>query len=276
MSATVHFSWSASVTRPETLQTGLGMPGQGPHLLCPVGQVLPCERWLAGVVQDERQLGEPLGETDRLRELVAADQHVVSESSFSDRSQSALDIRSLEPVRVGLALHEVAYGPQVPASGPCPHVVEHVADGGGRQVRPADDGADQRVAVGQGEEVACLGQGGDALDDHRARQPPSGDRPGRRRAQGVRAEVAAEGLMTGFVQPGLRPETQVPHVVVGVDEGLDVRHERSRRGRRGRRTPSGTPGASPRSARAASAPGSGRRRRVPGRRSARAGGRRTR
>jgi hypothetical protein len=62
------------------------MPGQHRQLLCPVGQFPLRDGGPAGVVSDEWRLRQPFREADRLRELVAADQHVVSEPALPHRS----------------------------------------------------------------------------------------------------------------------------------------------------------------------------------------------
>lgn len=108
------------------------------------------------MVEDQRQVGEALGQADRLAELVAPDQEVVSEPVVTDRPQPPFHGGALQPLRVRLVLDDVSYGAQVRATGARTQFVEDLADGETGQVHPADDRADQGVLVGQDEQVAGL------------------------------------------------------------------------------------------------------------------------
>jgi hypothetical protein len=167
---------------------------------------------LGQVVDDEAELGQPLGRRPGRRQLPLADQQVVGEPGLGDRGQPLQHLAAEEPRRVGLVVNLVADPDQGVAAGCRPQRGHGAGYVGGGQVDPADHTSDAAAGRGHDQELLGLLDVGDRLHDHGLADPVrSGGR-----VQVLWPEAAPERRQAP-VHPRVGPVGRVPEVVVGID-----------------------------------------------------------
>ena len=120
------------------------------------------------MVQDKGQPGQRPDRVDRGGQLVRQRQQVVCEPGRCHRVRAPPHVRTGQPARVRLTLHQVADARQACAARSRAQGGERLRNGSGGKVGPADYAGYQIRLTRQGQELGRLGQAGKHLDENRA------------------------------------------------------------------------------------------------------------
>ena len=170
------------------------------------------------MVEDKTHVGTVAGHPQRGGQLRRADQQIVGQASVADGPYPAPYVTPVEPAGIRFVLDQVAQADKAAAAGQPPQPAYLVSHAGGGQVGPADHACDHPWRGRQGQEFLGLRRTGQYLDQHAGRYPVvRGDQ-----GEVGRTEPAAQSGQR--VEPGVRPGTGIPYVVVRVNDHVPERH----------------------------------------------------